>query len=233
MKRLSSALSPMAYKLIVTKEDRVMREHALVAPLTHIGRRQHNDLVLEDSTVSGKHAIVRINGAQLDIEDVGSTNGTYVNGDPIPAKVRQDLQLGDRIVIGPYRISVQLQMEGSWDTGQSITPTLTASHFEETQPASALVARSLPAAIDIATGANAGRRLMLNKIVTTIGSPAVGVLSFTHRPNHYTLTKLEGAQEAFVNDQPIGANKPIQLKDGDRIRMAAIEMVFRLLPPAA
>lgn len=216
----------MAYKLIIMKNDRVVREHVLHAAQTPIGRRQHNTVILDDATVSGKHAIIRVSDAQIDIEDLGSTNGTYLNGDALTANQRQDLQLGDRLVIGPYRITVQLEMDDAWADAH-LTPTVAKHDFEETYRAG-LAKQTRAAVLEIISGVNAGRTLPLTKVVTTIGTPGVGILSLTHRLNAFVLNKVEGDHDITINDETI-SSEGAKLQDGDRIRMASIEMVFRLL----
>jgi len=62
-----------------------------------LGRSPDNDLILRDPATSGHHARVELRGDQFWIVDLGSTNGTLVNGEPIQEK---ELNHGDRITIG-------------------------------------------------------------------------------------------------------------------------------------
>lgn len=62
-----------------------------------IGRSSDIDVVLIEDMVSRKHAQITITGGDLKIEDLGSTNGTFVNGERI---TEMKLQQGDRILIG-------------------------------------------------------------------------------------------------------------------------------------
>lgn len=219
----------MAYKLIITKSDRVVREHVLQPGQTSIGRRQHNVIRLDDPTVSGKHALIRVEEDRIDIEDLGSTNGTYLNGDLLDKQQRMELQLGDRLVVGPYRIAVQLNMDDAWsEPGFTPTPVQGRSDFNETARAE-LTVDGRVAALEITSGVNAGRTLPLTKVVTTVGTPGVGILALTHRINTYVVSKVEGEQPITVNDaaiDPAGTT----VRDGDRIAMGGIQMVFRLLP---
>src|SRR6516225_5389543 len=62
-----------------------------------IGRSSELDMVLVEDMVSRKHAKITVGGGKIVIEDLGSTNGTFVNGE----KVKQArLKEGDRILIG-------------------------------------------------------------------------------------------------------------------------------------
>jgi ABC-type multidrug transport system ATPase subunit/CRP-like cAMP-binding protein/ABC-type multidrug transport system permease subunit len=66
-----------------------------------IGRLPDNDLVLESRLVSGHHAIVRAAGAGFEVHDLGSSNGTYVNGAPVRTAALKD---GDRIWVADQRL---------------------------------------------------------------------------------------------------------------------------------
>jgi pSer/pThr/pTyr-binding forkhead associated (FHA) protein len=75
-------------------------EHAL-----RIGRSPDNDLILRDPATSGHHARLERRGAQWFIVDLGSTNGTLVNGEPVQEK---ELKHQDEIKIGQNVVSFNL-----------------------------------------------------------------------------------------------------------------------------
>jgi len=75
----------------------------IVTPPCTIGRKE-GDIVLGDRMVSGRHAVMRESGGRLLIEDLGSTNGTYVNG--VEIKVKELLE-GEVITIGKTRLRVE------------------------------------------------------------------------------------------------------------------------------
>jgi hypothetical protein len=62
-----------------------------------LGRSPDNDVILRDPATSGHHARLERRGTQFWIVDLGSTNGTLVNGEPIQEK---ELSHGDRVTIG-------------------------------------------------------------------------------------------------------------------------------------
>jgi hypothetical protein len=68
-----------------------------------IGALEENDLVLNYPTISRYHAQLLIQGSQVEIEDLGSKNGTYVNG--IPIRARSQLHLGDRVKFGDIEMA--------------------------------------------------------------------------------------------------------------------------------
>jgi pSer/pThr/pTyr-binding forkhead associated (FHA) protein len=71
----------------------------LVQDAVRVGRHEENDIVLAGPTVSGRHAVVRREGSHVVIEDEGSLNGTFVNGERVEQRL---LEGGDRIQIGPH-----------------------------------------------------------------------------------------------------------------------------------
>ena len=73
--------------------------------------REGADLVIEDPQVSRRHASVRPAGDGLEIEDLGSLNGTWVNGARVTGKVR--LALGDRVRVGDSSFEVEVEAEGT------------------------------------------------------------------------------------------------------------------------
>ena len=73
--------------------------------------REGADLVIEDPQVSRRHAAVRPAGDGLEIEDLGSLNGTWVNGARVTGKVR--LALGDRVRVGDSSFEVEVEAEGT------------------------------------------------------------------------------------------------------------------------
>jgi pSer/pThr/pTyr-binding forkhead associated (FHA) protein len=75
--------------------------HVLNAPSTTLGRRPENAIVLTgDSFVSGSHAKIAYTGSGFVIEDLGSTNGTHINGRRLEARAAEPLKDGDTVVFG-------------------------------------------------------------------------------------------------------------------------------------
>ena len=89
--------------IIVTNENDDIQEFDFDADTTEIsiGRRSTNDVCIPNLSVSGKHARITLDTTGALIEDLNSTNGTYINGRLIS---RQLLESGDEIVIGKTRV---------------------------------------------------------------------------------------------------------------------------------
>ena len=91
-------------KLIVSIDGVVIKEVPLTKERTSLGRRPYNDIVIDNLAVSGEHAVVHLRGDHVEIEDLGSTNGTWVNGRRVD---RSPLTPGDRVRVGQLELVVE------------------------------------------------------------------------------------------------------------------------------
>src|SRR5258707_68926 len=83
------------------------------------------------------------------------------------------------------------------------------------------------AALQLLSGANAGKELELTKPLTTLGKPGVQVAVITRRPQGYFITHVEGASFPVVNGKPLDAQAH-SLNDHDVIELAGVKMEFFL-----
>jgi pSer/pThr/pTyr-binding forkhead associated (FHA) protein len=88
-------------KLILSMDGLVLKEITLTKERTTIGRKPHNDIQIDNLAVSGEHAVIVTILNDSFLEDLGSTNGTMVNGDTIK---KHFLQHNDMIELGKYKL---------------------------------------------------------------------------------------------------------------------------------
>jgi pSer/pThr/pTyr-binding forkhead associated (FHA) protein len=88
-------------KLILSMDGLVLKEITLSKERTTIGRKPHNDIQIDNLAVSGEHAVIVTILQDSFLEDLGSTNGTVVNGQPIK---KHFLQNNDIVELGKYRL---------------------------------------------------------------------------------------------------------------------------------
>src|SRR5205823_1334617 len=88
-------------KLILSMDGLVLKEIALTKERTTIGRKPHNDIQIDNLAVSGEHAVIVTILQDSFLEDLGSTNGTVVNGQPIK---KHFLQNNDIVELGKYKL---------------------------------------------------------------------------------------------------------------------------------
>src|SRR5258706_9730941 len=88
-------------KLILSVDGQVLKEYQLTKERTLIGRKPHNDIPIDNLAVSGEHAAIITILNDSFIEDLGSTNGTMVNGKPVK---KHFLQNNDVVEIGKHKL---------------------------------------------------------------------------------------------------------------------------------
>ena len=88
-------------KVIVSIDGVVIKEVTLAKDRTTVGRRPYNDIVIDNLAISGEHAVLHMIGADVYLEDLNSTNGTYVNARAIK---KQALEHNDVVEVGKYKI---------------------------------------------------------------------------------------------------------------------------------
>jgi len=88
-------------KLILSMDGLVLKEIPLTKERTTIGRKPHNDIQIDNLAVSGEHAVIVTILNDSFLEDLGSTNGTVVNGNAIK---KHFLQNNDVIELGKYKL---------------------------------------------------------------------------------------------------------------------------------
>jgi len=95
----------MMPRLILNFDERKLQEWAVGTHPVSIGRLPGNTVVIDHPAVSGRHARVSREGSEYVLEDLQSTNGTFVHDKPI---VRHTLLEGDVIVLGRHTLSFTL-----------------------------------------------------------------------------------------------------------------------------
>lgn len=188
-------------KLIISSEAEILQTVPLTKERLTIGRHAHNDIVLPHATVSGEHAIISTLLDDSYLEDLNSTNGCFVNGHRVG---KHFLQSKDRITIAKFQI--EFVADGL-------------------RPFSAAAGAPVLAHIRILNGANAGKRLALNKPQTTLGRAGVQVVLITRTPDMYMISQADGDLAPLVNGLHLGKQGQ-QLKQGDVIDLGGTQMVF-------
>jgi pSer/pThr/pTyr-binding forkhead associated (FHA) protein len=221
-------------KLVVSLDGVVIKEVQITKDKTTLGRRPYNDIVIDNLAVSGEHAVLQMVGSDVFIEDLNSTNGTYINGKAVK---KQLLAHNDTVEVGKYKIKFMVEDGTDYEKTMIMKPGAMspgAGQPGHTAPSRASGFGGLgggasgntgPATIRVMNGAAAGREVVLTKVVTTVGKPGVQVASITKRPTGYVLAHVEGAARPTVNSTPL-AGETVSLKNGDVIELAGTQMQF-------
>jgi len=197
-------------KIIVTFNGLVQQEVSINKSRITIGRRIGNDIVIDHLTVSGQHAAIDTTSNGSFVLDLGSTNGTLVNNQPVKKHL---LQHDDVIDIGKYKLRFQVEKSAQVTAVSSVV--------------SAPVMTQAPAKIKVINGANAGKELVLTKAVTTVGSPGTQVIAIARQTDRYIVRHVEGKEFPKVNGQLL-SDQPHTLQHGDVIDISGTHMQFNV-----
>lgn len=240
-------------KLILTLNESILGEYPLDKECITIGRKPDNDIQIDNLAISGHHAqiITILNDSFL--EDLNSTNGTFVNSKPIKKHALRD---GDVITLGKHQLKYVNELasktegEDKFEKTMIIRPDavgmpertgehelsrdsinkLKEAHAESVKTEQAASAADGRAKLQILSGANTGKELMLTKALTTLGKPGVQVAALTRRPQGYFIIHIEGGAGSGhprVNGEDIGTQAH-PLRDHDIIEVAGVKMEFFL-----
>lgn len=230
-------------KLVLSLNGVVQKEFELTKERVTIGRKPDNDIQIDNLAVSGKHALIITILDDSFLEDLGSTNGTYVNGKLIK---KHALKNGDVIGIGKHELKYVNEHASAEDEDfektmiirpGSASAAVAAAKAAESAGASAVKASAAAAPamplgkLHVLNGPIAGKELELTKALVTLGKPGVQVAVISRRPQGYFLTHIEGDGKndnyPIVNGKPIGP-QAYSMKNGDVIELAGIKMEFSL-----
>jgi len=239
---------------VLSLDGQVLAEYNMNKERYTIGRLPDNDIRIDNPAVSGHHSLIINILNDSFLEDLNSTNGTYVNGKLIK---KHALQHGDVVTVGHHQLRFVDQQDSDpeqdeFEKTMVITPRSQADEqdklrkvdkavdqFAAKQPAPAAPSRPAAAGADapvalpkaklqVLSGAFAGRELELNKALTTLGRPGVQVAAITRRAEGYYIVHVDSGKEGdfpLVNGTPIGPQAR-RLNDNDVIQLAGVKMGF-------
>lgn len=218
-------------KLILTLDGALLGEFPLEKKYITIGRRATNDIQIDNLAVSGDHARVISVGDEAVLEDLGSTNGSVVNGKKVQ---KHPLRHGDVVSIGKHQLTyVHESPAGNgkpvdFENTILIQPAVEESVADSASSPEESTAEGLPPArVQVLNGPATGKEMPLTKTLTTLGKSGVQVAVITRRPQGYFITHVEGEQTPDVNGSAIGLQAH-RLSDHDVIELAGVKMEFYL-----
>ncbi len=229
-------------KLVLSLNGAIQGEFELDQERLTIGRKPENDIQIDNLAVSGKHSMIITILDDSFLEDLGSTNGTYVNGKLVKKHALKD---GDVIAIGKHELKYVNENasddEDEFEKTMIIKPGSASAAVAAAQAAEKAGAGAAPTPqggaplasggmplgrLTVLNGPIAGKELELTKALITLGKPGTQVAVISRRPQGYFLTHIESnGGFPVVNGTEIGA-KAYQLKDSDLIELAGIKMEF-------
>jgi hypothetical protein len=233
-------------RLVLSLDGQVMAEYNMNKERYTIGRLPDNDIRIDNPAVSGHHSLIINILNDSFLEDLNSTNGTYVNGKLIK---KHALQHGDVITVGHHQLrfveddeqqdefekTMVIQpssrpmekLRAAADVADAVSPALSATGTRRALGDGAAAAALKKAKLQVLSGAFAGRELELNKALTTLGRPGVQVAAITRRADGFFIVHVESKDADFplLNGSQIGS-QATRLTDNDVIQLAGVKMGF-------
>jgi len=207
-------------KLVLSLNGVVQGEYPLNKERISVGRKPDNDIQVDNLAVSGKHALIITILDDSFLEDLGSTNGTYVNGKLIKKHALRD---GDVVGVGKHELKYVNEHatvdDEDFEKTMIIRPgsaSAAVAAAKAAEDAGAAVSRPLakdttsggtpipipipsPSSsgmplgkLQVLNGPIAGKELELTKALITLGKPGVQIAVISRRPQGYFLTHIEG-----------------------------------------
>ena len=218
-------------KLIVKLDNEVIDHIEIKQGDMKIGRKPGCEIHLDNLAVSGEHANIFSIGEDSFIQDMNSTNGTFINNKRI---TKHHLRNGDNVVIGKYSLTYLSDAASAAKEDFAKTIIINPS-FKEAPAAAASAPRPVTAptpeqqaALFVLSGANSGKRIEVTKTVTNLGKTGKRSGTITKTAQGFTLEALnEGEEPPKLNGKPLPAGgSPI--KNGDIIEVAGTRLQFYL-----
>jgi predicted component of type VI protein secretion system len=236
-------------RLILSLNGQQMAEYNMSKERYTIGRLPDNDVRIDNPTVSGHHSLIINILNDSFLEDLNSTNGTYVNGKLIK---KHALQHGDVVTVGKHQLRYvdSDQAEIAQDDEFVRTMVIDSSDIAAraasegaavaTPVAQEIMSGSAPhaapsnskplavAKVQVLNGKFGGREVNLSKAVTTLGRPGAQVIAITRRSDGYNIVQVENSPDRdppSVNGEILGAQARA-LRDNDVIQIIGIKMGF-------
>jgi hypothetical protein len=231
-------------RLVLSLDGQVMAEYNMNKERYTIGRLPDNDIRIDNAAVSGHHSLIINILNDSFLEDLNSTNGTYVNGKLIK---KHALQHGDVITVGHHQLRFVEDDEQQDEFEKTMVIQPSARPLDKLRTAAEVAEKAGPsisatgksraldgaaaikkAKLQVLSGAFAGREVELSKALTTLGRPGIQVAAITRRAEAYYIVHVDSGKPddyPLLNGTPIGA-QATKLNDNDVIQLAGVKMGF-------
>lgn len=227
-------------KLVVSQNGMVEGHYFLDKPRFTLGRSPDNDICLNHPGVSNMHAVIVTVSNDHILEDIGSTNGTLINGDKITKHI---LQNNDVMELGCYQLKyVNQRATSDMDFDKTMITTVAITEHDHLTP-QPMLTTAVSAARTVKTsfplggvrhmkGEFAGHDILIDAPLKTFGRPGTQLLMISRRPLGYYVTHVEGRRMPRINGKSIGT-QPVLLHPNDRVEIADLELEFYLKSEAS
>lgn len=197
-------------KLIMTQSGKADVDLLLEKDRVTLGRREDNDIVLDDSTVSGLHAIITVDGdGNYTVADQNSTNGSTLNGEKLGSA---QLNSGDILMLGQLRLIFSHSSSVGSDSTMVMAPGTDLGRM---------------AAVKYLSGPSSGQVKVLDKGALSIGTKGTCKAQISRFGEDCYVTYVGGSQLPVVNGKKIGIDKVLlNNKDVVEVGPDKVEMLI-------
>lgn len=213
-------------KLVIKLNNNIVDHVELRQGDMKIGRKSSCDIHLDNLSVSGEHVNIFTIGDDSFVQDLGSTNGTYVNNKKI---VKHHLKNEDQVAIGKYRLTfVSVAVPEAAALAKTVAITGPSSDAP-TAPPPVKKKPATPAGaalISLSGGSTPGKRIELVKTVTNLGKAGRRAGTITRTPDGYLLAA--GNDETPKLNGRTLSGENTKLRNGDIIEVAGTRLQFHL-----
>ena len=199
-------------KLVLSEEGELIDEYRLDKDKFIIGRTEDNDIQIDSMAVSGQHAkIVTVMDTPF-VEDLGSTNGTFLNAEKVSVS---PVENGDVITIGTHNIKYLSELDQNASDNENSTGSRTPINGDAPH-------------LQILNETGDGKEIPLTMKLTTLGQPGEHVAAISQRKDGFYFSHVDGGDNnaaSILNGEPVPAAGK-QLEAQDIIEVAGIKMRF-------
>lgn len=225
----------MPGKLEFSFNSNRLDEFVLDKEVMTIGRKDDNDIRIENLAVSGHHAKLLTIFDDSFLEDLDSTNGTYVNGQPI---TKHPLKHGDVIVIGKHELRYINESSSASDDDKTVLirrhPGINTSPGTNLNEPINMPGHGGPdlsaAKLQILNGKGAGKELVLQKSSVKLGKSGAEVVQINKRPDGHFIVSLDrddGSSLLMINGEAVGS-RAVKLNNHDVIEINKLKIEYYL-----
>lgn len=227
-------------KLVLSAGGAVLYQCFVADERVTVGREKHNQIVVDDASVSRIHAAIQPVGNDHILEDLGSANGTIVNGTRLSRRI---LQHGDVMEFGQFHLrylNPKVAADIDLERTMLIEGLPTALVPDRGDAAELFGNVPMPVAgtgtgrtnypkarVWMGAGPRAGDVIELERVVTMFGRAGTQTAAIVRRPFGYYASHVEGRRAARVNGEALG-REPRLLAHGDIIEAGGERLEFTL-----
>lgn len=205
-------------KVVVYRDGEELGEVELTAKRMTLGRDPASDIPLNDLSVSRSHARLTKVFNDYFIEDLNSTNGTFLNDRAVTKHMVRDR---DCLRIGSFELRFVLQQQGDDELDRTVVLQRPAAvaRTAPARPAPAAPLAPKTAHLRFFRGPMKGMMERVERSLYTIGRPGSEVAAIARRPQGFFLLHIGGDRYPRINNKEITTTRGVQLNEGDVIEV--------------